>query len=131
MENKLSELSKPVAWVLGTPACKHLTTDEEYANWYVEKMSTASPLYSQEYVSALDEVAQYWIGQSAEWKQRAEAAEQRIAELETLLERNKKRAEVLGEMLATPVRLSGTTHPRCRQQHASDIRAAGFTVGDE
>ncbi|CAI1817460.1 Uncharacterised protein [Serratia quinivorans] len=33
--------------------------------------------------------------------------------------------------LATPVRLSDTTHPRCRQQHASDIRAAGFTVGDE
>ncbi len=50
---KLSELSKPVAWILGTPACKHLTTDEEYANWYVEKMSTALPLYSQEYVSAL------------------------------------------------------------------------------
>ncbi|MGS3332089.1 hypothetical protein ACB374_17450 [Serratia marcescens] len=53
MDNKLSELSKPVAWILGTPACKHLTTDEEYANWYVEKMSTALPLYSQEYVSAL------------------------------------------------------------------------------
>lgn len=34
--------------------------------------------------------------------------------------------------LATPVRLSKTTHPRCRQQHASDIRAAGFIVeGDE
>lgn len=33
--------------------------------------------------------------------------------------------------LATPVRLSNTTHPRCRHQHAADIRAAGFTVGDE
>ncbi|MGP1086307.1 hypothetical protein ACJ8LB_23750 [Serratia sp. CY58181] len=53
MDNKLSELSKPVAWVLGTPSCKHLTADAEYADWYLEHGSTAAPLYSQEYVSAL------------------------------------------------------------------------------
>lgn len=80
--DKLSELSKPVAWVLGTPSCKHLTTDAEYADWYLKHESTASPLYSQEYVSALDKAAQFWIGESAGWKQRAEDAEKRIAELE-------------------------------------------------
>ncbi|HGW4512215.1 TPA: hypothetical protein ACNH3R_003710 [Serratia marcescens] len=53
MDNKLSELSNPVAWVLGTPSCKHLTADAEYADWYLEHGSTAAPLYSQEYVSAL------------------------------------------------------------------------------
>lgn len=34
----------------------------------------------------------------------------------------------LKKRLATPVRLSCETHPRCRTQHAKDIRAAGFTV---
>ncbi|WP_129543758.1 hypothetical protein [Serratia sp. 1D1416] len=38
----------------------------------------------------------------------------------------------LKALLATPVRLSDTTPPRCRLQHAEDVRAAGFTVkGDE
>lgn len=59
MNNKLSELSKPVAWVLGTPSCKHLTTDAEYADWYLKHGSTASPLYSQEYVSALQADIEY------------------------------------------------------------------------
>ncbi|MEL5245429.1 hypothetical protein PTR67_10180 [Serratia nevei] len=44
------------------------------------------PLYSQEYVSALDKVAQFWIGESAGWKKRAEDAEKRIAELEGQLQ---------------------------------------------
>lgn len=39
-----------------------------------------------------------------------------------------KRAEAAEAKLATPVRLSDSTHPRCRLQHADDIRAAGFTV---
>ncbi|HBC5201226.1 TPA: hypothetical protein KEU07_004169 [Serratia marcescens] len=34
----------------------------------------------------------------------------------------------LKKRLATPVRLSCETHPRCRTQHAKDVRAAGFTV---
>ncbi|HGM5909652.1 TPA: hypothetical protein ACXI1U_002470 [Serratia marcescens] len=36
--------------------------------------------------------------------------------------------ESLRAKLATPVRLSCETHPRCRTQHAKDVRAAGFTV---
>ncbi|MFV1478454.1 hypothetical protein [Serratia marcescens] len=40
--------------------------------------------------------------------------------------------DALKERLATPVRLSCETHPRCRNQHAKDVRAAGFKVeGDE
>lgn len=61
---KLSELSKPAAWVLGTPSCKHLTADAEYADWYLEHGSTADPLYSQEYVSALlARIAELEIGE--------------------------------------------------------------------
>lgn len=82
MDNKLSELSKPVAWILGTPACKHLTTDEEYANWYVEKMSTALPLYSQEYVSSLQhESAVNWEA-AASLNVENQELKKRIAELE-------------------------------------------------
>ncbi|CAI1025018.1 hypothetical protein [Serratia proteamaculans] len=43
-----------------------------------------------------------------------------------------ERATAAEAKLATAVRLSDTTHPRCRQQHAEDVRAAGFKcVGDE
>lgn len=46
--------------------------------------------------------------------------EQRDNELRTNMELEKR--------LATPVRLSCETHPRCRTQHAKDVHAAGFTV---
>uniref|UniRef100_A8GLN7 Uncharacterized protein n=1 Tax=Serratia proteamaculans (strain 568) TaxID=399741 RepID=A8GLN7_SERP5 len=38
----------------------------------------------------------------------------------------KAEISALRAKLATPVRLSDTTHPRCRLQHADDIRAVGF-----
>lgn len=44
-------------------------------------------------------------GGRIDWRIRAEVAEKRITELETLLERNKMRVEKLGELLATPVLL--------------------------
>ncbi|WP_369606232.1 hypothetical protein [Serratia marcescens] len=74
----LSELSKPVAWEVKGILCH----SEEEARIYVGE---PEPLYSQEYVSALDKVAQFWIGESAGWKKRAEEAEKRIAELEAKL----------------------------------------------
>ncbi|CAI2406760.1 hypothetical protein [Serratia liquefaciens] len=72
-------------------------------------------------------------------QQHAQELEKRITELEAyntrLRDYNAGLAQESCELqakLATPVRLSGTTHPRCRQQHADDIRAAGFKcVGDE
>ncbi|MGP0902058.1 hypothetical protein [Serratia sp. CY76391] len=90
---------------------------------------------------AIDELkAQVKVWESAATKHlaRAEEAEQRIAELSELETHNecliKKNADLtqqnikLGERLATPVRLSCETHPRCRTQHAKDVRAAGFKV---
>ncbi|CAI1024248.1 Uncharacterised protein [Serratia ficaria] len=117
MDNKLSELSKPVAWEVKGILCH----SEEEARVYVGE---PDPLYSQEYVSALDDVAQYWIGQSAEWKERAEAAEAK---------------------LATPIRIvnydeffichvSGASDDYCkgwvdgRNAAARDVGKAGFTV---
>ncbi|HGM6832007.1 TPA: hypothetical protein ACKQCE_000541 [Serratia marcescens] len=94
MDNKLIELSKPVAWIIGEESI------EDFKRGYetfvvrgddVDSTEETMKLYSQEYVSALDGVAQFWIGESAGWKKRAEDAEKRIAELEA--------------KLATPVRL--------------------------
>lgn len=80
MDNKLS---KPAGQFTFEPLAErwhHIKHGEkqnlEGGPWDLKK------LYSQEYVSALDKVAQFWIGESAGWKQRAEDAEKRIAELE-------------------------------------------------
>ncbi|HFZ1898757.1 hypothetical protein I5R28_18660 [Serratia marcescens] len=76
MDNNLSELSKPVATV-------DVQRGRMDGNMFGIAWSSAGHalpdgphfLYSQEYVSALDKVAQFWIGESAGWKKRAEAAE--------------------------------------------------------
>ncbi|MDQ7101925.1 hypothetical protein [Serratia sp. MF2] len=116
MDNKLSELSKPVAYSLrfrnmhtGEPdktinANTTFSTLEKakaygLGSGYVTQDDgkivsvrdpsqdpIVEPLYSQEYVSALDGVAQFWIGESAGWKKRVEDAEKRIAELEGQLQ---------------------------------------------
>ncbi|HGM4841378.1 TPA: hypothetical protein ACKQCQ_001076 [Serratia marcescens] len=111
MDNKLSELSKPVAYSLrfrnmnGEPdktinanttfstlekakayglGSRYVTQDDGKIVSVRDPSQDpiVEPLYSQEYVSALDGVAQFWIGESAGWKKRAEDAERRIAELE-------------------------------------------------
>ncbi|ENP0655971.1 hypothetical protein ACCH91_000864 [Serratia marcescens] len=93
--DKLSELSKPVFeieisdgyWLNCSISPLQPRDGAKFNGW----PDGVNRLYSQEYVSALDKVAQYWIGESAGWKKRAEDAEKRIAELEA--------------KLATPVRL--------------------------
>lgn len=118
---------------------------------------TSEPLYSQEYVSALDKVAQFWIGESAGWKKRAEDAEKRIAELEGQLqsgftpealaqeeraENAEQRVAELEAKLATPVRLkkvdssnvpyAGDGFNAAVDYCADRVRAAGFKIeGDE
>jgi hypothetical protein len=77
MDNKLSELSKPVAWT-DSDAVDILKAGE-WAPVFPEKYQDSFPLYSQEYVSAL-------LADN-------EAKDKRIAELEG--------------KLATPVRLLG------------------------
>ncbi|EMF8324457.1 TPA: hypothetical protein ACKP24_001350 [Serratia marcescens] len=128
MDNKLSELSKPVAWKLHHHDRYYFEENADVVA-IAESVGKAKgdAVYSQEYVSALDGVAQFWIGESAGWKKRAEDAEKRIAELEA--------------KLATPVRLPGSFYPDgdidCPLVVELDaaveaIRAAGFTVeGDE
>ncbi|MGQ6249939.1 hypothetical protein ACUNF8_19270 [Serratia sp. IR-2025] len=81
MDNKLSELSKPVGFV-SKQAQALLKSGDTASVRPLFDVQGSSPLYSQEYVSALDKVAQFWIGESAGWKKRAEDAEKRIAELE-------------------------------------------------
>lgn len=140
MDNKLSELSKPVAWVLGTPSCKHLTADAEYADWYLEHGSTAEPRYSQEYVSALlaeleakDDALRAIAfhvsagGYNADsvdaevFKQKiidgingiSDVLVKRITELSRLLAHNIERAEEAEAKLATPVRLPDPYQTSC------------------
>ncbi len=76
-----NELSKPVAYTDADELRFHHATSDM---WPVPLgFGKDVPLYSQEYVSALEKVAQYWVGQSYEWKQHAEAVEKRIAGLES------------------------------------------------
>ncbi|CAI1110229.1 hypothetical protein [Serratia quinivorans] len=98
MDNKLSELSKPVAWVFKDANDVDHASITKKANLYGRH--DFQPLYSQEYVSALDEIAQYWIGQSYEWKQRAESAEAKAEALLAELEASKKSNVFLKEQLA-------------------------------
>jgi len=122
---KLSELSNPKAFVVtgGKMYQDRAFTDKSTAERSKADRhdgAVVEPLYSQEYVSALDKVAQFWIGESAGWKKRAEDAEKRIAELEGQLqsgftpealaqeeraENAEQRVAELEAKLDTPVRL--------------------------
>lgn len=81
MDNKLSEHGKPVAQIYYD---EHDSSVMRIGWLRSDEPKNPETLYSQEYVSALDKVAQFWIGESAGWKQRAEDAEKRIAELEAI-----------------------------------------------
>ncbi|MGP2955338.1 hypothetical protein ACTVKP_20990 [Serratia bockelmannii] len=153
MDNKLSELSKPVAWSderrnLCTNTIKERGLDSKYRQDY-EKYST--PIYSQEYVSALlaenERVASDLVARNGE----IEGLRKRAAELEThnvcLIKKNADLTQQnikLGEQLATPVRLpqlcgDGDNDSEYTEglndgitQSAIYLRRQGFTVeGDE
>ncbi|HIE4798995.1 TPA: hypothetical protein ACXNDR_001652 [Serratia marcescens] len=150
MTNKLSELSKPVMYVVRTLGGSVASVKSH--SYTAPKGFTSEPLYSQEYVSALDKVAQYWIGESAGWKKRAEDAEKRIAELEranqsqddhinqqqdridSLEKKNGDLWRSLGaaeKRLAKPVRLPAL--PEYRHNDRQEVRAEkdGFISGVE
>ncbi|QDI17452.1 hypothetical protein FBF86_05435 [Serratia marcescens] len=141
MDNKLSELSKPVAYV-----SRSVLNELQHGNRILGRIwrdgcesDSCAPIYSQEHVSALLARAERIDAMLTESVQALKSAEQRIAELEaeakvweSAATKHLERAEEAEKRLATPVRLSCETHPRCRTQHAKDVRAAGFTVeGDE
>ncbi|MEL5384130.1 hypothetical protein [Serratia ureilytica] len=119
----MDNLSKPVVYIAD---CGTIVSESDP---FFDDYKNPKPIYSQEYVSAL---------------------EQKIAELEVLLDRNIKRAKKLGELLDTPVQLQNCDFESvaimahwCTDEqlkawvkgveHAKkQIRAAGFKVeGDE
>lgn len=129
--NKLSELSKPVAYIAD---CGTIVSDSDP---FFDDYKNPAPLYSQEYVSALE--------------QREGRSTQRMTEMEAdladkngiILEQSKRIAE-LNAKLATPVQLpvpysenpwmspdpDGTWFDKGDVKES--IRSAGFTVeGDE
>ncbi len=96
MDNKLSELSKPAAFIVRSPLgdVAYRTISQADADYIAARKGYISePLYSQEYVSALLEemgVRERSLISNCvdyeydliEMKRRAEAAEQRVSELE-------------------------------------------------
>ncbi|NMT27328.1 hypothetical protein [Serratia marcescens] len=88
--DKLSELSKPVAWIIGEESI------EEFKRGYetfvvrgddVDSTEETMKLYSQEYVSAIIQRAERLDSMLTESVQALKAAEQRNAELEAKLAR--------------------------------------------
>ncbi|HGM5805690.1 TPA: hypothetical protein ACKP33_001923 [Serratia marcescens] len=127
MDNKLSELSKPVAWSdergnLCTNTIKERGMDSKYRQDY-EKYST--PLYSQEYVSALlaelesrdkriaelESANQSQDDHINQQQDRIESLEKKNGDLGQGLQAAEKRIAGLVARLATPVRLPDDLEP--------------------
>ncbi|WP_213873264.1 hypothetical protein [Serratia marcescens] len=119
---KLSELSKPVAWIIGEESI------EEFKRGYetfvvrgddVDSTEETMKLYSQEYVSALIQRAERLDSMLTESVQALKAAEQRVAELELRL---------AVEIEPPPVIYPGRYD--CHAMHSA-IRRAGFRVSGD
>lgn len=127
MDNKLSELSKPFAWTWHAYGMQHATTEEDEHEELIADGVDTSPLYSQEYVSALKhESAVNWEA-AASLNVENQELKKRIAELEAIRadasqvfkeignelgcnpdnESIMMAIDALKERLATPVRLLG------------------------
>ncbi len=126
MDNKLSELSKPVGFVSKQAQALLKSGDTASVRPFFD-VQGSSPLYSQEYVSALRADAAKWFEAFKKTVSVGARYEERIAELEA--------------KLATPVRLpdiefvkiSGIDFPVMRADIVKkEIRHAGFKVeGDD
>ncbi|MBN5205351.1 hypothetical protein JY462_11035 [Serratia marcescens] len=143
--DKLSELSKPVAYkfdhgVMGPGDFKYGTPQMHST----AKDENASPLYSQEYVSALRADAAKWFDAFKKAVSVGARYEERIAELEKRLElvREQRDSElrtnaILEKRLATPVRLQSPWVDKVGNRWllegttADVIRAAGFKIEGE
>ncbi|EMY7657187.1 hypothetical protein ABCT86_002652 [Serratia marcescens] len=121
MDNKLSELSKPASWSdergnLCTNTIKERGMDSKYRQDY-EKYST--PLYSQEYVSAL----------LAELEAKDTPTDIRVAEIEKRL---KQRAEEMERILEgiTPQMIAGGWTAKGISDYAKSLEAKLATPVD-
>ncbi|WP_308378271.1 exonuclease domain-containing protein [Serratia marcescens] len=151
--DKLSELSKPVAWIIGEESIEEFTRGYEtfvVRGDDVDSTEETMKLYSQEYVSAL-------LQRITELERTNQSQDDHINQQQDRIDSLEKTNAGLGQRLgaaekrlATPVRLpkrwdvSGQVNPprivevqfeqqnRTHDQCAEAIRAAGFTVeGDE
>lgn len=150
MDNKLSELSKPVMYVVRT--LDGSVASVKSHSYTAPKGFTSEPLYSQEYVSALlARIAELEAGhqeaakQIASWRR---IAKQNIEEREkdlAALDAERQKITGLEAKMATPVRLPDTRQSvsgeryqwsdgvfNYKQDAIAMLRAAGFKVeGDE
>lgn len=167
MDNKLSELSKPVAWLAiyhGDVYDEAISITRSVVEAQAERfgwesaLTEITPLYSQEYVSALlaeleakDKRITTVTEEREFWRERVEGAEKEREEFRrrfnlerSCLEDADKRIAELEAKMATPVRLPETYSPEPwmsqdprgiwlhKESMKESIRAAGFTVdGDE
>lgn len=149
MDNKLSELSKPVGFVSKQAQTLLKSGDTASVRPFFD-VQGSSPLYSQEYVSALlARIAEMEAGhqeaakQIASWRR---IAKQNIEEREkdlAALDAERQKITGLEAKLATPVRLPNKNDDefwfdnvfqvaKFDREVERAIRAAGFTVeGDE
>lgn len=159
MDNKLSELSKPVGFV-SKLAQTFLECGETASIRPFFDVQGSSPLYSQEYVSALLQRGEKSLGRACKLGAKLEVAEQHIAELEAVKadasqvfkeignelgcnpdnESIMMAIDALKERLATPVRLPRPGFVTCSgERHytygADEVKgalhAAGFTFAVE
>ncbi|WP_282676897.1 hypothetical protein [Serratia marcescens] len=141
MDNKLSELSKPVGFVSKQAQALLKSGDTASVRPFFD-VQGSSPLYSQEFVAALKHKAAVNWEAAASLNVENQELKKRIAELSRLLAHNIERAEEAEKRLATPVRLkkvdssnvpfAGDGFNAAVDYCAKAVRAAGFTVeGDE
>ncbi|WP_368927563.1 hypothetical protein [Serratia marcescens] len=119
MDNKLSELSKPVVWEISNPGEGTYFIEHEPQAGDYRRDLIISQLYSQEYVSALTQriaeleaETKVWESAAIKHLARAEEAEKRLPILEQdklrlkeIINSEANRADEAEKLLATPVRL--------------------------
>lgn len=147
MDNKLSELSKPVAQIYYD---EHDSSVMRIGWLRSDEPKNPEPLYSQEYVSALLAELEFEkqnnagvAGMVEDYETKLEAKDKRVAELEAQAKvwesaalKHLARAEEAEKRLDTPVRLPETcAFNLCdlvdRDAVIASLREQGFTVSEE
>jgi hypothetical protein len=145
MNNKPSELSKPAAFIVRSPRgdVAYRTISQTDADYIVQKGYACEPLYSQEYVSALQQRMAELEAIATEYAGKFQKAQDAAKHLVIMNDSAQAEIAHLKTLLATPVRLSKTLwyeHDDLpheipvleKKKVVAAIRAAGFTVeGDE
>ncbi|MGP3075895.1 hypothetical protein [Serratia marcescens] len=147
MDNKLSELSKPVGFVSKQAQVLLKSGDTASVRPFFD-VQGSSPLYSQEYVSALlaenERVASDLVARNGEIEGLRKRAAELEAEITNIVDSHAETVAELRAKLATPVRLkkvdssnvpfAGDGFNAAVDYCAAGVRAAGFSVtveGDE